>query len=118
MFSFGPIKRQTAMGGGLLGFRDAGLAERVRAIQSAYPRQTRASFARRVITMAGIKALSYRPVFRAFVAACRWRGVDHDRALGTALRAFAKGDLFARLRQQPSVPLLQTLARRLRQSPT
>jgi dTDP-4-amino-4,6-dideoxygalactose transaminase len=117
MFSFGPIKRQTAMGGAVLGFRDAGLAGRVRQTVASYPRQSRGAYARRIATMAGIKALSYRPVFGAFVTLCRWTGRDHDETLGTALRAFAKGDLFARLRQQPSAPLLATLGRRLRQSP-
>jgi dTDP-4-amino-4,6-dideoxygalactose transaminase len=42
--------------------------------------------------------------------------LDHDKALGTALRAFSKGDLFVRLRQQPSSPLMRVLLRRLKQS--
>ena len=63
-----------------------------------------------------MKLVGLRPVFQAFVALCKWRGWDHDHTLGTALRSFAGGDLFARLRQQPSVPLLRMLDRRLRQS--
>src|SRR5205807_10064182 len=108
---------ETAMGGALLGFREQAAADRVRAMLATYPAQARLGYARRVVTMAGIKALSYRPVFRAFVALCRRTGRDHDQTLGAALRAFAKGDLFARLRQQPSAPLLAVLARRLGQSP-
>ena len=116
MFSFGSIKRQTALGGGLLRFKDAAVAERVRQRQATYSRQTRGSYLERVVTMLVLKAVSSRAVFAAFVSFCRARGLDHDKTLGTALRAFSKGDLFARLRQQPSVPLLRVLRRRLRQS--
>jgi dTDP-4-amino-4,6-dideoxygalactose transaminase len=116
MFSFGSIKRQTALGGGLLRFKDATLAEQVRQRQATYPRQGRGAYLERVMTMLVLKAVAIRAVFNAFVRICRVRGVDHDKTLGTALRAFSKGDLFARLRQQPSVPLLRMLHRRLRQS--
>jgi perosamine synthetase len=115
MFSFGAIKRQTALGGGLIRFKDAALAEQVRTTQATYPRQSRTSYLTRVTTMTLIKGLTSRSVFQLFVAFCRMRGLDHDKTLGTALRAFGKGDLFVRLRQQPSMPLLRMLARRLRQ---
>jgi dTDP-4-amino-4,6-dideoxygalactose transaminase len=115
MFSFGFIKRQTALGGGLVRFKSSTLAEQVRQKQATYPLQSRASYFRRVMTMTAMKFVGMRPVFQTFVALCKWRGWDHDRTLGTALRAFSGGDLFVRLRQQPSVPLLRTLERRLRQ---
>ena len=118
MFSFGAIKRQTALGGGLLRFRDASLAEQVRAKQATYPRQSRLAYLRRAWTMVLLKSLASRAVFDMFVGLCRVRGRDHDTAIGTALRAFSKGDLFARLRQQPSWPLLRMLERRLGQSAT
>jgi dTDP-4-amino-4,6-dideoxygalactose transaminase len=117
LFSFGSIKRQTALGGALLRFREAGLAARVRMRQSRYPVQRRFVYARRVLTMVMIKSLSLRPVFQLYLRVCRWRGWDHDETLGTALRGFAGGDLIARLRHQPSAPLLRLLDRRLGQSP-
>jgi dTDP-4-amino-4,6-dideoxygalactose transaminase len=116
MFSFGSIKRQTALGGGLLRFSDAALADRVRATQAAYPRQSRVSYLRRIATMSFIKAVAAYPVFQLFVAICRLARKDHDVLLGTALRGFKHGDLFERLRHQPSTPLLRMLGRRLRQS--
>ncbi len=116
MFSFGSIKRQTALGGGLLRFKDASLAEQVRQRQATYPRQARSSYLKRVTTMIVLKAVSVRAIFALFLSICRLRGLDHDRTLGTALRAFSTGDLFARLRQQPSVPLLRVMRRRLRHS--
>jgi perosamine synthetase len=115
MFSFGSIKRQTALGGGLLRFRDVALADEVRARIATYPRQSRASYLQRVMTMVVLKAVAAYPVFQAFIAISRLARKDHDVMLGTALRGFKHGDLFERLRHQPSVPLLRTLARRLRQ---
>ncbi|MEO5814122.1 MAG: DegT/DnrJ/EryC1/StrS family aminotransferase [Gemmatimonadaceae bacterium] len=116
MFSFGSIKRQTALGGGVLRFRDAALAGQVRQQQATYARQSRGSYLKRVGTMMVLKAVTARAMFNVFIGFCNVRGMDHDKTLGTALRAFSKGDLFVRLRQQPSVPLLRMLQRRLRQS--
>jgi dTDP-4-amino-4,6-dideoxygalactose transaminase len=116
MFSFGSIKRQTALGGALLRCADGALADQLRKHQASYAQQPVSVFRQRIATIAAVKAAVSRPVFKAFVAICRWRGVDHDAALGTALRGFAHGDLFARLRQRPSRPMLRLLSRRLRQS--
>ncbi|MEO7456448.1 MAG: DegT/DnrJ/EryC1/StrS family aminotransferase [Gemmatimonadaceae bacterium] len=116
MFSFGSIKRQTALGGGLLRFNDPALADKVRAMVESYPRQSRLSYFKRVLTMVFIKSVASYPVFQLFVALCRLARKDHDETLGTALRGFRHGDLFARLRHQPSAPMLRVLGRRLRQS--
>ncbi len=115
LFSFGSIKRQTALGGALLRFKDAALADRVRRIQATYPVLARGVYFQRVYTMLFIKAVSTRVVFNAFIAACRLLGRDHDETLGTALRGFKHGDLLTRLRQHPGAPLLRTLERRLSQ---
>ena len=116
MFSFGTIKRQTALGGGLLRFRDASLADSVRAKLASYPRQSRLAYLQRVGTMTLMKAVAAYPLFQLFVAACRVARKDHDATLGTALRGFKHGDLFERLRHQASAPLLRMLSRRLRQA--
>lgn len=118
MFSFGLIKRQTALGGALLRFTSSSLAQRVREKQAAYPRQSRRAYLRRVVTMSAMKFVGLRPVFRVFVSLCKATGRNHDTSLGTALRSFSGGDLFVRLRQQPSVPLVRLLERRLSQPAT
>ena len=115
LFSFGSIKRQTALGGALLRFKDAALAERVRQVQAGYPVLARGAYFKRVVTMVFVKTVASRPVFDLFLAACRTMGRNHDEVLGTALRGFKHGDLFGRLRQQPGAPLMRTLERRLAQ---
>ncbi|HEY0734391.1 MAG TPA: aminotransferase class I/II-fold pyridoxal phosphate-dependent enzyme [Herpetosiphonaceae bacterium] len=113
LWSFGPIKTETALGGAIVQLKDAGLLAQMRRIQSGYPRQRRMSFARRVLLMTALKFLARPERFVLFVALCRLLKRDHDRLLYTAVRGFAGRDLLARLRHQPSAPLLRLLERRL-----
>jgi dTDP-4-amino-4,6-dideoxygalactose transaminase len=46
---------------------------------------------------------------------CRLAGKNHDRVISESLRGFAGDDFFRSIRQQPAVPLLALLARRLEQ---
>lgn len=115
LFSFGPIKTATALGGAVLSFRDAALRDRVAAVQSAWPVQSRVDFLRRVFRFTVFKLLSLRLFFTAFANGCRWCGWSHDGVLSRGVRGFAGGDFFARIRCRPSSPLLSLLLRRLRQ---
>ena len=114
MFSFGPIKTATALWGAVLRVRDPELLERMRARQADYPIQTRRTYLRRLLKYAALKAFSTRPVFGAVMRACRVMGRDHDQLINGSVRGFRGEDLLARIRQQPSTPLLALLARRLR----
>lgn len=116
MWSFGPIKTMTALGGAVVQLNDAALLDRMRRIQGRYPRQRRAPFARRVLLMAALKFLARPGPFALFVALCRLGNRDHDRILYQAVRGFAGRDLLARLRQRPSAPLLRLLERRILQA--
>jgi dTDP-4-amino-4,6-dideoxygalactose transaminase len=114
MFSFGPIKTATALGGGVLRVRDAELLAGMRSRQAAYPAQGRFTYLRRLLKYGLLKALSPRPLFRIVVGACRMVGYDYDRMINGAVRGFAGPDFFPRIRRRPSVPLLRLLERRLR----
>jgi len=115
MFSFGPIKTATALGGGLLRVTDRGLLDRIQALQATYPRQRRDQFLRRLGKYAGLKVFTYPATFRLLPALCRRAGVDHDRLIGQAVRGFPGPALLRRIRRQPAYPLPALLARRLRQ---
>jgi dTDP-4-amino-4,6-dideoxygalactose transaminase len=113
MFSFGPIKTNTALGGALLRFADARLLAGTRAIQAGYPRQDDRQFRKRVLKYMAIKAIS-RPVpFGVFAAVCRMTGRSHDAVIGGALRGFPGPELLAKIRRQPGAGLLCLLERRL-----
>lgn len=117
LFSFGPIKTSTALGGAIVRFRDPALAELARSIQAGYPAQPVGPYRRRVLRFMGLKALARPAALGALVALCRLRGQSHDRLIGGLLRGFPGDDLIARLRHRPCAPLLAMLARRLRRPP-
>ncbi|MBL1175966.1 aminotransferase class I/II-fold pyridoxal phosphate-dependent enzyme [Pantanalinema sp. GBBB05] len=113
LFSFGPIKTHTALGGALLRCQNQLVLAKLRSLQAHYPHQRSSVFLKRVGLFALLKLLAQPMIFGWFVQVCRWRGQNHDRVLYQALRGFAGQDLFQRLRQQPCIPLLRLLKRRL-----
>jgi perosamine synthetase len=113
MFSFGPIKTATALGGGVLRFREAWRCEEARHRQAHWPVQSRARYARRLLKYALLKALSWRIPYTLFVALCRRWGRSHDQVIAGAVRGFPAGDLLPQLRCQPSAALLALLRRRV-----
>lgn len=114
MWSFGPIKTATALGGALLRVRDPRLRERMRVRQQGYPRQRRSAFRGRVARFGLLKALARPWLYGPLIALCRLRGLDHDGLINGAVRSFGGAELIPRLRQRPSTPLLRLLGRRLR----
>lgn len=118
LFSFGPIKTATALGGALLLVRDLELLSRMRERQSQYPVQPASVYFRRLLKYAWLMALSARPSYGLFVRFCRALGSDHDRWINRSTRAFSGPDFFECIRQQPSSPILALLERRLRQFDT
>jgi dTDP-4-amino-4,6-dideoxygalactose transaminase len=114
MFSFGPIKTATALGGAMLSFRNLELRDAIRAAEREYPLQTGFAFARRILKYAALKGLTGRTAYTIFVGLCRLVGASHDRFISGAVRGFAGGDLVGRIRHRPCAALLALLDRRLR----
>jgi len=114
LFSFGPIKTATALGGGILHFRDRALRARVAAYQEGWPVQSRGRFGRRLFKYGLLKMLSLRPFYSAFTAVCRLVGWNHDEMVNASARGVAGAGFSAKIRHRPSAPLLALLAHRLR----
>ncbi len=113
MFSFGPIKTSTALGGAVLCFKDPTLAGRIRQIAGTWSRQGRFAYAARLAKYSLLKLISVRVVYGALFRACQLLGVDHDQLINGAVRSFAGPDALERIRRRPSPPLLAVLSRRL-----
>ena len=111
MFSFGPIKTATALGGAVLRVSDPRLLDRMRALQAARPSQKRSAYAARAARFLALAALA-RPVVYGALA----RVVDLDRLVAGSVRGFsgAGDELFEQLRLKPATPLVSVLRRRLR----
>ena len=113
MFSFGPIKTATALGGALLRVRDADLRNTMQAVQLNYRPQSQWAYLRKLFKCAALKLLSGRLPYTLFVAGCAALRISHDAVIGRAARSFAGLDLFRAIRHRPSRALLLLLRRRL-----
>ncbi|MEO1997949.1 MAG: DegT/DnrJ/EryC1/StrS family aminotransferase, partial [Planctomycetaceae bacterium] len=113
MFSFGPIKTATALGGSLLRVQDASLLEHMRQVQAEYPVQSRWFFIQRLLFYCLLKFLGGKIVFGLFVRLCHLLRKDLDAVLNGSISNFPGDEFFASLRQQPSLPLLRLLRRRM-----
>lgn len=115
LFSFGPIKRRTALGGAVAVFADDALAGRCAAVESGYPRLSEGWFLRRAAKFAALKFVSTPWLYGLVMNAINLVTGDAERVIGAAARGFPAGDLIRRLRMRPPHRLLHLLARRLEQ---
>ncbi len=113
LFSFGPIKTATALGGAIVRVRDAELRSRMIELQNAYPVQSRWSYAKRLGKYATFRILGKPFNYGLLVRTLGMLGIDYDRALGNAAHSFGANDFFLQIRRQPSTPLLRMLQRRI-----
>src|SRR3954453_6267958 len=113
LFSFGPIKTATALGGAVVRVHDAAICSRMRDLHKAYPIQTRAAYLKRLVKYATFRMLSKPFNYGLLVRTLGMLGIDYDRALGNAAHSFGASDFLTQIRRQPSTPLLRMLGRRI-----
>lgn len=114
LYSFGPIKMRTALGGAVALFRDANLAQAVVVRLARWPVRGDGWFLRRVLKYAGLKAASHPLIFGLIHRGLTGSGRDVDTALGSMARGFG-GDqpVQQAVRYRPPARLMRLLARRL-----
>jgi dTDP-4-amino-4,6-dideoxygalactose transaminase len=113
MFSFGPIKTATALGGAVLRVRDAALRSQLEQRQNEYPVQGRWQYYKRLAKYAAFFAICRPRFYGWLVRGLDWLEYDYDRALSNAAHSFAADKFFGQIRRRPSAPLLRMLQRRL-----
>jgi perosamine synthetase len=113
LFSFGPIKTGTALGGATVRVKDPALRARMKERQSRYPVQGRGRFFKRTVRFFVVRLALSRSPFTALCALSRLLGRDHDEVISRSVRGFPGPDFLANIRHQPSAPLLALLLRRL-----
>lgn len=114
MFSFGPIKTSTALGGGLLLYRDKVLRNAVESVQLGYPVQSVKEYFFRLIKYTFLKAIINPICFEIMFRLCPICGTTHDKIIGGSVRGFAGPDFFSRIRRQPCGALAKLLTKRIR----
>jgi perosamine synthetase len=115
MFSFGPIKTKTCLGGGMFTVRRPDLLARMRTLQAAYPVQTDKDQVKRALKFAGLKVLTSRTGVWLLSRYFSMKGQNYDEGLSNAVRDVAKQKTPKQLRLRCSPTLLKLLAHRLRQ---
>jgi dTDP-4-amino-4,6-dideoxygalactose transaminase len=114
MFSFGPIKTATALGGALLRVADKEVLSAMRQVLAAQPLHGSGTYARRVLKYAGIKFLTGRLSYAAVFHTWQALGRDPDQLVNGAVRGFAGPGFFQRIRRRPAASLLAVMRRRIR----
>lgn len=113
MFSFGPLKFATALGGALLRVRDPDLLARMRAIEAGYPIQPTREYAGRLTKFGGLTLLTTRPVLGAVSKFFSARGKDYEDAVTDKVRGVAKLGSAKKIRRQCPAALLALMKRRI-----
>lgn len=113
LFSFGPIKTATAVGGGLARVRDPQVRDEMRRLATEMPVQRRSDHLGRLLKFGLLNALASPRAFGLMVRTLDMVGPGHDAVLQRLTRGFPGPDLMDRIRRQPSAPLVRTLEDRL-----
>jgi perosamine synthetase len=113
LFSFGPIKTLTALGGAVVVFRDQQLAGAFAARVTAYPQLGRWWFFKRIVKYAMLKAASQPLPYGLTCQTLTLFGGDVDRAISGLTRGFGQSPPVERFRQRPPDAMIALLSRRL-----
>ena len=113
LFSFGPMKTGTALGGAIAGVRCPGVFADMRRLRDADPAQPTLEYWRRTVLYGVFKALTQPSLFGAFAKVADTLGTDREQWLHGLTRNVPPEDLIRRLRRRPCTTLLRVLHRRL-----
>ncbi len=90
LYSFGPIKTCTAVGGALAMVRDGHVLRVMRKVQDSYPAQSRVHYLQRILKYCLLKAISGRISYALFYGICRCCCIDHDHLISCSARSFGE----------------------------
>jgi perosamine synthetase len=113
LFSFGPIKSCTALGGAVALVRDKIQAENMLYLQENYTKKSEFWFFVRVLKFLSLKVLSIPWIYCQLLHFLLLLGKDIESTINATTRGFSKGDLLSKIRYRPPHHLVWLLARRL-----
>lgn len=113
LFSFGPIKAKSALGGGLIRVNSPQLARRMNVRHLGYTIQSRRSYVLRQCKYSIAKLVSYRRVLGLCLRILRVDRKQRDDWLTRAFRNLPNRNFLQAIRRRPSIPLLKMVCRRI-----
>lgn len=114
LFSFGPIKRCTALGGGVIVGNNAAILKTIESLFYTWPRKTDTWFIRRALKFMALKIASVPLVYSGLLGLLSALGKDADAFIGSIARGFQAGAITPQLEYRPSPRQLRLLQRRLK----
>ncbi len=115
LFSFGPIKTATALGGAIARVKNPELLQKMSTIQHGYQQQSHGEFLTRVAKYASLKIASHPWLYGAIERTCNTFGISHDNLISTLGRNFSGPSLLQNIRRQPCAALQRLMVRRIQQ---
>lgn len=113
LFSFGPIKRFTALGGGIVVAKNQADLAPLAHIISTWPRKADVWFFQRTLKFLALKLASTPLVYTALLRTLSALGKDADATIGSIARGFQAGRITPQLQFRPSPRQQRLLVRRL-----
>ncbi len=113
LFSYGPIKRFTALGGGMVVGKDRQALDNIAQTIQAWPRKADAWFFKRTVKFLALKLVSTPLIYTALLRTLSALGKDADTIIGSIARGFQAGSITPQLAFQPSPRQQRLLFRRL-----
>jgi perosamine synthetase len=113
LFSFGPIKRFTALGGGIVVGKDKRALDNIGQTIQAWPRKADAWFFKRTLKFLALKIVSTPLIYTALLRILSALGKDADAVIGSIARGFQPGRITPQLEFQPNPRQQRLLFRRL-----
>ena len=113
LFSFGPVKRFTALGGGIIVGKDKLMLDKIAQTIQAWPRKADAWFFKRTLKFLALKVASASLIYTALLRTLSALGKDADALIGSIARGFQAGRITPQLEFQPSPRQQRLLFRRL-----
>lgn len=115
LFSFGLIKRATALGGAIAVVRDPKTAQAIDRVMSGWARLSFGWFWRRWLKGTLLRFSTIPAVYTLLYAVLRLLWMDPDAVLTSTARGFSSQSLLTQIRHRPPARLLRLLRRRLSQ---
>lgn len=115
LFSFGPIKFNTAFGGGIVVVRDQYMYQQMLDLHNSYNIRESSEMTQKLAKYAVVMFLLNVPIVTGLVIRmCAILGIDHKAYVVSLLRGFP-ANFFEKLRHRPDPVLLKILENRLKQ---
>jgi perosamine synthetase len=113
LFSFGPIKRFTALGGGIIVGKNKSDLAQISHIVNTWPHKSDTWFCLRTLKFLALKLASTPLIYTAMLRTLSALGKDADAVIGSIARGFQAGSITPQLQAQPSPRQQRLLVRRL-----